>query len=197
MFKINEIVFFAFFALLFCSCNGQVNSIAICNKKFKEARDLVYSKPNETRQSALDSALTLANEILKCDSIKKAVVDFKITLLISMKKYSEGIHFVDSLTENDFTYNYKKNLMTKNMRALSYASKDDTIQRNLIYKEMANDLERYIKEQDVKGKEFEEIFLDLYSVKEHFLNANQVNNEVDSLKKVYPEKESFFEYFKK
>lgn len=87
--------------------------------------------------------------------------------------------------------------MAKHFKALSYASKNDTIQRNLIYKEMANNLENYIKNRHVNEKEFEEIFLDLFSVKEHFLNTNQINDEVDSLIKVYPTKASFFQYLKK
>ncbi len=196
MYKIN-IAFLAFFVLLFYSCNSQVKKRAICEEKFKEARDLVYGKKNEIRQTTLDSALSLVNESLQCESIKKSVIEFKIRLLISMKKYSQGIAFVDSLKESDFTYNYKKNLMIKNLRALSYSSENDTTQRNLIYQEMANDLEQYIKNQKVKGKKFEEIFLDLYSVKEHFLNANQINNEIDSLIKVYPEQKPFFEYLRK
>jgi hypothetical protein len=199
MFKMNQIIFLPFFVLIFCSCNGQLNTSVGCKEKFKEARDLVYGNPNTIRQSALDSALNLANECLrlKCDSIKKAVVDFKITLLISMKKYSEGVSFVDSLRENDFSFNYKKKLMSKNLQALSYASKNDTIQRNLIYAEIANDLERYIKKENIKGKEFEEIYLDLYAIKGNFLDENKINQEIDSLKKEYPNKQDFFDYLKK
>ena len=121
MYKINQIIFSTFFILLFCSCKGQLNTNDLCKKKFKEARDLAYT--NSTRQSALDSALSLTNECMQCDSIRKAVVDFKITLLISMKKYAEGISFIDSLKGNDFTFEYKKNLMSKNLKALDYGSK--------------------------------------------------------------------------
>lgn len=197
MFKICQIAFLTFFVLIFCSCNGQLNTNGICKQKFKEARDLVYNNPNAIRESALDSALNLANECLKCDSIKKAVVDFKITLLTFMKKYSEGIRFIDSLKENDFSFNYKKKLMSDNLQALSYASKNDTIHRNLIYEEIVDYLEQYIKKQNVKGKEFEEIYLDLYAVKNNFLEANQINQEIDSLKKQYPNKQDFFDYLKK
>ncbi len=197
MFKICQIVFLTFFVLIFCSCNGQLNTNDICKQKFKEARDLVYNNPNAIRESALDSALNLANECLKCDSIKKAVVDFKITLLTFMKRYSEGIRFIDSLKENDFSFNYKKKLMSDNLQALSDASKNDTIHRNLIYEEIVDYLEQYIKKQNVKGKEFEEIYLDLYAVKNNFLDANQINQEIDSLKKQYPNKQDFFDYLKK
>lgn len=195
MYKINQIVFSVFFILLFCSCNGQLNTNNVCEKKFKEARDLAYTNP--ARQSALDSALSLTNDCMQCDSIRKAVVDFKITLLISMKKYAEGISFIDSLKGNDFAFGYKKNLMSKNLKALDYGSKNDTIKQNLVYKEIANDIEQYIKKQNISNAEFKEIYTDLFAVKENYLDANQINKDVEDLKKLYPDKEAFFDFFKK
>ncbi len=195
MIKINQIVIFSFFLLLFCSCNGQVNTNDTCKRKFKEARDLAYS--NSTRQSALDSAMNLANECMQCDSIRKAVVDFKITLLTSMKKYVEGISFINSLNENDFTYRYKQKLKSKSLQALDYNYKRDTIKQNLVYKEITNDLEQYIMKENISGKEFKEIYTDLFAVKKNYLDANQINKDVENLKKLYPDKETFFDFFKK
>lgn len=193
MFKITQIIFFHFFILLFCSCSGQLNTT--CIEKFKEARDLAYKNP--TRQSALDSALSLTNECMQCDSIRKAVVDFKITLLITMKKYSEGILFIDSLNDNDFTFGYQKKMMSKSLKALTYDSKGDTVNRNLIYVEMANDLEKYINEKQLNDKEFKEIYIYLYAIKEKFLDAEQINTEVAALEKKYPDKTTFFEFLRK
>jgi hypothetical protein len=197
MLKINQIIFFSFFVVLFYSCKGQSNVDTVCRQKFKEARNLTYSYPASTRQSALDSALNLANECLKCDSIRKAVVDLKLTLLIAMKKYSEGMSFVDSLTESDFTFGYKKKMIYKNFQALAYASQNDTIKRNLTYKALSDELEQYIQKQNIIDKEFEEIYLDLYSIKGNFLDSNQINKEVEALEKKYPNKSSFFEFLKK
>lgn len=134
---------------------------------------------------------------MQCDSIRKAVVDFKITLLVSMKKYAEGISFIDSLNENDFTFGYKKNLISKSVQALDYSSKNDTIKQDLVYKEIANDIEKYITKQNISKKEFKEIYTDLFSVKEKYMDAGQINKEVEDLKKLYPEKEAFFDFFKK
>jgi hypothetical protein len=195
MYKINQIIFPAFFILLFCSCNGQLNTNDLCKKKFKEARDLAYA--NSTRQSGLDSALSLTNECMQCDSIRKAVVDFKITLLVSMKKYAEGISFIDSIKENDFTFGYKKNFMSKSLLALDYGSKNDTIKQNLVYKEIANDIEQYVKKQNISDKEFKDIYTDMFAVKENYLDSNQINKEVEDLKKLYPEQVTFFDFFKK
>lgn len=195
MLKISQIIFSVLFVFIFCSCHGQLNTNVVCKKKFKEARDLAYENP--TRQSALDSALVLTNECLQCDSIRKSVVDFKITLLITMKKYTEGISFIDSLSDNDFTFGYQKKMMSKSLKALTYESKSDTANRNLVYTEMVNDLEQYINGKKFSDKEFKELYTYLYAIKGNYLDANQINKEVEDLKKVYPEKEGFFDFFKK
>jgi hypothetical protein len=195
MFKTNQLVTIIFSTLIFYSCKGQLTANNACKMKFKIARDLAYSNP--TRKSALDSALYLANECMQCDSIRKAVVDFKITLLVSMKKYGEGISFIDSLKDSDFTYGYKKKFMAKGLQALEYDAKKDTINRNLVYREIANDIEQYINKQNVSSKEFNEVYTDLFAIKENYLDANQINEEVEGLKNRYPDKQSFFDFFKK
>ena len=156
---------------------------------------MAYADP--TRQSALDSSMLLANQCMQCDSIRKAVIDLKITLFTGMKKYEEGGRFIDSLNENDFTFNYKQNFMSKALKALDYNSKNDAIKRNLVYKEIADDIEQYIKEQNVSPKEFKEVYTDLFAVKEKYLDANQINKEVENLKQIYPEWQQFFDFFKR
>jgi hypothetical protein len=195
MFKTNQVTVIILSSLIFNSCRGQMTANDACATKFKKARDLVYS--NATRQSALDSALYLANECMQCGSIKQAVVDFKITLLVSMKRYREGISFIDSLKNSDFTYGYKKKFMAKGLQALEYDVNKDTINRNLVYKEMANDIEQYINEHKVSSKEFDEAYTDLFAIKENYLDANQINEQIDLLKNKYPDKQSFFDFFKK
>lgn len=195
MLKTNQVATIIFFTLIFYSCKGQLTANDSCTMNFKTARDLAYSNP--TRQSALDSALYLANESMQCDSIRKAVVDFKITLLVSMKKYGEGISFIDSLKDSDFTYGYKKKFMAKGLQALAYNDKKDTINRNLVYREMANDIEQYINKQNVSSKEFNEAYTNLFAIKENYLDAVQINEEVEVLKNRYTDKQSFFDFFKK
>lgn len=180
--------------ITFYACNAQTSNEE-CQAKFKRAKKLTYAYPNPVRQSALDSALVFVNESLLCDSnIRKAAVELKITLLITQKKYSEGVIFIDSLVEEDFTFKYKKKMMKKNFLALNFNSKYDTINRNLVYLEMANELEQYIRKEDISEKEFNEIFVELYDIKRNFLNVNQIKHEIDSLKGKYPNKIDFFSY---
>lgn len=196
MLKIYQATAFLFFTLFFTSCKGQLKADDACMKKFKVARELAYA--NSTRQSALDSALDLVNESVQCDSIRKAVVDFKITLLVSMKKYAEGISFIDSLNEKDFTFGYKQKFLSKGLQALEFNSKNDTIKQNLIYKEIANDIEQYISNKhDIGSKEFTEVYTDLFATKEKYLDASQINKDAEALKSKYPDKKSFFDFLKK
>jgi hypothetical protein len=194
MFRVNQIVVLIFYTLSIYSCKGQTRE-GDCIRKFNKARELAYAYP--IRQSALDSALYLVNESINCDDIRKAAVDLKITLLVSMKKYSDGINFIRSLKEGDFTFRYKKQFMTNALSALEYNSKKDTIKRDLVYKAMANNIEHYITNENIDDKEFVEIYTDLFSIKEKYLDANQINMEVEALKNKYPNKQSFFDLFKK
>lgn len=189
----NQIIFSASFSLLLFSCNGQLNTNLTCSNKFKKARDLAYLDLG--RQSALDSAMVLANECLQCENIRKAVVDFKITLLVHMKKFEEGISFINSLGESDFTFGYKKNLVSKSLLALDYGTKNNSTKQHLIYKEVANDMEQYILKHTMSDIEFKEIYTDLFGVKENYLDASKINTEVEKLKKMYPDKQTFFDFF--
>ena len=133
---------------------------------------------------------------MQCDSIKKAVVEFKITLLVSMKMYAEGIAFVDSLNEKDFTFGYYQNFILKQLQALEFKSKNNVIKENLIYREIVNDIGDYIISKNIGNKEFMEVYTDLFAAKEKCLDANQINKEVEPLKIKYPDKKSFFDFFK-
>lgn len=195
MLKINHLGTFLYFTLIFTSCEDQLKVDETCVNKFKTARELAYE--NSGRLSALDSAMTLANECMQCDSIRKAVVEFKINLLASRKMYAEGIVFVDSLNEKDFAFGYKQNFISKELQALEFKSKNNVIKENLIYREIVNDMEDYIISKiNIGNKEFIEVYTDLFAAKEKCLDANQINKEVEALKIKHPDKKSFFDFFK-
>lgn len=195
MSRINKISIIPFFVLFLCSCNGQSNCYEDCQKKFGEIIKLSSSEP--TRQSALDSAMELANECMQCDSMKKAIVEIKIRLFATMKKYHEGIEFIDSLKESDFIFGYRQKFWIQSLKATEYESEKDTVNRDLIYKEMVNDMEQYIKERNINDTEFKDIYTMLFAVKEKYLDANQINEEIEELKNKYPDKQSFLDFLKK
>ena len=108
---------------------------------------------------------------MKCDSIKAAVVDVKIRLLITLGKFKEGSDIIDSLQVSDFTYPYQKTLNHGNFIALHFASNKDTINRDKIYQKMAAYLDNYITNNNLKSKEFQEAFTDLNALPGNFIDS--------------------------
>ena len=192
--KSFSLIFFLIGQILFYSCHIPHDREIICHDNFKKASDLAYNNPTNT--AAFDSALIIVNRCMQCDSIKTAVVDLKIRLLITLGKFKEGSDFVDSLQSSDFAYPYKKELNHDNFIALNFASNKDTISRDKIFKKMAVDLEKYITDNTLKSKEFQEAYIDLYSLKGNFTNSTEVNREIDSLKIRHPNDAKFFDFLK-
>lgn len=176
-----------------CACYIAHDKEIICYDNFKKAKELAYK--NFSKKSSLDSALVLVNRSMDCDSIKKSVIELKFRLLIALKKYKEGVEFVDSLPDDGFEYSYKKSLCHDNFIAMEFQSNKDTNNRDSVYRGMAARLEKYINSKKLSSTEFDETFLDLYTIKENFMDAIEINREIDSLKKDYPAKEKFFNFF--
>jgi hypothetical protein len=190
-----SLIFLLIGQILFYSCHIPHDREIICYDNFKKATDLASKK--RSNPAALDSALIIVNRCMQCDSIKAAVVDLKIRLLITLGKFKEGSEFIDSLQTSDFTYPYKKKLNHDNLIALNFVSNRDTISRDKVFREMADDLERYINSDNLKSKEFQEAFSDLYSLKENFIDSTVLNRLIDSLKIKYPNEVKFLDFFKR
>lgn len=196
--QVNLIRFFQFgliviFQSQMCSCYIAHDKEIICYDNFKKAKELAYK--NLSKKSSLDSALVLVDRSMQCDSIKKSVIELKLQLLIALKKYKEGAAFVDSLTNDDFEYSYKKMLYHDNFIVMEFQSNKDTNNRNSVYGRMAANLEKYINSKKLSSKEFDEAFLDLYAIKENFMDTGKMKREIDSLKNEYPAKAKFFNFF--
>jgi hypothetical protein len=180
--------------IVFYSCHISHDREIICEMNFKKAKDLAYKNPTDF--SALDSALNIVNRCMQCDSIKAAVVDLKIRLLLTLGKYDQGSKFIDSLQLSDFTFPYKKTLNHDNFIALNFAFKGNTISRDKVYNKMATDLESYIKENNLKSKEFQEAFTELSSLQRNSANSLKLAALIDSLKIKYPDEERFLDFFR-
>lgn len=193
----RKVVSFPLLLFLFLlSCKGQSRVDDSCYYKYKLARNLVYV--NYTSHSAMDSALQLLNECMGCDSIRVAVVDLKIRILVGMKKYAESINFINSLSMKDFTYSYKQKFLTKEIQVLEYRERNDTIIINALYQEIVNIINEYISDRyNMDNNELMEVYTDLFTVKEMYMDENQINKELEELKRKYPQKKDFFEFLKK
>jgi hypothetical protein len=180
--------------IIFYSCHIPHDREIICQQNFKTARDLAYKKPTDFAK--LDSALNIVNRCMQCDSIRIAVVELKIRLLLTLGKYEQGSKFIDSLQSSDFTFPYKKTLNHDNFIALNFASKGDTISRDKVYNKMADELESYIIKNDLKSKEFQEAFTELSAFPKSPVDSLKFLSLIDSLKPKYPDEERFLNFFK-
>mgnify|MGYP003597500383 CR=1 FL=1 len=193
----NKVIFSIFLLVglsIIFSCHLQHDKEIDCKQNFKAARDLAYKNPNDI--SALESALNIVNSSMQCDSIKVAVVELKIRLLLTLGKYVQGSKFVDSLQLSDFKYAYKKALNHDNFIALDFASKGDTISRDKVYFKMAADLEDYILKNDLKSEEFQEAFTEFSSFQNTPSDSLKLLSLIDLLKNKYPDKEQFLNFYK-
>lgn len=195
--KSNKIIVAIHCLFFLCSCNGQLNnSFGNCSDNFKKVRDIAYL--GSTRQSALDSALSLCNEVISCSAeteLQKAAIDFKIKLLINMRRFSDGVRFVDSLPTKSFIYEYKKTFLLKSLIALNFIASNDTVKLVPTYKQIVDELENYAKGKSLDDKEFKEVYTDIFSVKQKFLSAKRINEDIEVLKSKFPEKRAFFDFF--
>lgn len=180
--------------ILFYSCHIAHDKKIICYENLKNATDLAYKNPDN--KASLDSALIIVNRCMKCDSIKAAVVDLKIRLLLTLGKFKEGSDFIDSLQGTDFTYAYKKSLNHDNFIARNFASNKDTISHDSTYRKMADELKTYIDRNNLKSKEFQEAFTDLNALTEGLNHSTISNEQIDSLKLKYPNETQFLDFFK-
>jgi hypothetical protein len=192
--KSPALIFLIVGQILFYSCHIAHDREIICYDNLKMATDLAYK--NSHNKASLDSALIILNRCMKCDSIKADVVDLKIRLLITLDKFKEGSDFIDSLQVSDFIYPYKKTLNHDNFIALHFASNKDTINRDKVYQNMSFYLDNYIKNNNLKSKEFQEAFIDLNALSRNSFDSILMTRQIDSLKIKYPNEIKFLDFFK-
>ncbi len=180
---------------VYCSCHFANDKQSNCLNDFRSASKLAYT--NSNNKASLESALTIIDKCMQCDSLRKSVIELKIRLLTALKKFKEGSDFIDSLQSSDFEYPYKKKLIHNNFIALNFTSNRDTRSGDSIFRKMSIDLENYINDNNLKSKELHEAYIDLFSLKEKFLDSITINREVDSLKIKYPNNANFFDFLKR
>lgn len=194
MIKPSILIFLIIGQILIYSCHITNDKEIICYSNLKNATNFAYKNPDN--KASLDSALTIVSMCMKCDSIKAAVFDLKIRLLITLGRIKEGSDFIDSLQISDFTYSYKKTLNHHIFMALNFAANKDTINRDKVYQKIAAYLESYIRSHNLKSKEFQEAFTDLNALPKNFIDSVSLTGQIDSLKIKYPNEVKFLNFFK-
>jgi hypothetical protein len=179
-----RILILSFVCVLFHSCMGQSQKIS-CKEYFLKARKII----NTNNYQKLDSALFFINQSVKCDTNKIASVELKIYILYALGKYQEGIRFIDSLSTDDFSYEYKKQILSNNLLSMTI----DSSSQRILLKRMDSSLTAYINSRNLSDIEEEQAFIDLFAIKKRYMGPHSIAVEIDSLIVSRPQKQKLFE----
>jgi hypothetical protein len=174
-------------------CKSKSTDISRCSEAVKKS--YTYANRGADESIYFDSALTVIDHYLHCDSARRALADIKIRILLSQQRYSGALKFIDSLSNNDFTYPYKSIVTAGQVRYLA-SKTSDSVHAATELASTVDYLSGYIKSSELSDPEFKEAFIDLFSLKGKILDSTAINREVDSLKNLHPEKSQFFEFFR-
>lgn len=194
--KSYKIYIYYLLSFIFQSCDGQIDKIQDCKKTCNDALRSVYSGPDTNKVKDLDKALYLVTECLKCDSQNKAAVEMKIVLYLQKKMFQEGVKFLDSIKETNFTYSIRKQILVNYFIASKYNNENKIKSRDSVFQEMTNDLKKFTKTLDFNSTQFDDAFNDYFDIRNNYTNKEVINSEIDSLIKEYPQKASFFLFYK-
>lgn len=179
-----RILMLSFVCVLFHSCKDQPQKIG-CNEYFLKARKII----NTNNYQMLDSALFFINRSVECDTNKIASVELKIYILYTLGKYQEGIRFIDSLSTDNFSYEYKKQILSDNFRSMTI----DSSSQKILLKRMDSSLTAYINSRNLSNIEEEQAYIDLFAIKKRYMNPPSIAVEIDSLIVSRPQKQKLFE----
>lgn len=187
-----------FFQILFINtllvnCNGQTNNVDICKKHYKNAQKSLNAFYSEDKQIFLKEALIEVEMSMNCKEIRAKSIDMKISILSLQKEYEKACLFIESLDEKDFSKKYKKSMQYNFFKALNYESKYDTINRNIYLDKAINDINNFIKVQNIIDQES---YYDLIFIKSRKLTKMQLDAEIGLLVEKYPAEKVFFEILK-
>lgn len=183
------------FAIIFVvGCSNRKNDE--CDIHYKNARQFLYKYHINQKRSLLVQALAEI-ERSGCPETALGAVELKISLLSLLKKYKEAYQYIDSLGPGSFKLEYKKGMSYNLFRALEYEGKLDTANRDRFLNKSINTIQSYIDEQDTSESKFnEEAYYDLFLIKSKLENPENLNKDIEKLKKRYPNKLMFWEGIK-
>jgi len=163
--------------LLLLSCN-QNNKEEKCEEQYNRAKDYLNEYYLTNNKDYLN-LLRLTIDSINCDTFRYSLSGIKITLYLLMEDYESGIVYLDSLLPDKFAKPYSKNMYLNSFKALICEKDDNTICRNDYYKQIENEIEKYIRDKIDK-----EALVDLYFIKSKIHGKEILLNEIDSLKTI-------------
>ena len=176
------------------SCTGQSSIQDDCKLRYGNAKQDLNSFYKSGDSLSLVAALNEVEPALLCSSTRRFAIYLKISVLQLLKRYEQGLQFVDSLSVNDFKPQYLKNVNVKLFKALYFEKLGDTVTRNTIYTAAAGELLEYIKKETLPRDTIDEEAYGYYLFfRSKLLTKEQTGNEIDSLYRQYKIDKDFFE----
>ena len=120
----------------------------------------------------------------------------KIVLYLQKKMFQEGVKFLDSIKETNFTYSIRKQILVNYFIASKYNNENKIKSRDSVFQEMTNDLKKFTTTLNFNSTQFDDAFNDYFDIRNNYINKEVINSEIDSLIKEYPQKASFFLFYK-
>ena len=175
-------------------CNGQPANSGNCETAFKTARINLDNYYSTGEEHLLRESLNNVQNAIPCEATRRKAIELKTSVLVLLKRYEEGFKFIDSLESADFKQPYKKKMSYNFFRALESEAKQDTATRNKLLNEVIAEIEDYVQHQQLpQDKIDEEVYSDLFLVRSKVFDARQLQAELESLKKRYPNHAVFFD----
>lgn len=109
-----------------------------------------------------------------------------------LKDYDMGFEFVNTLERDGFDKPYKQNMYLKTFKALSFETKGDTTQWDEQLKELANEIESYVKENPTDKSSI----TDLFFTKIRFTPKEDVVEEINRMQENEETDKDFYEALK-
>jgi tetratricopeptide (TPR) repeat protein len=182
------------FAVLFGNCQGQSTNLKDCISSFNKAKTALNSYYQNCDTSLLQKSLDNTELAMKCDTIRKAAIELKISILMLLKRYKNGYEFVDSLSTKDFIVSYEKEISYYSFQAMNYESNGDTINRNKCFNDAIEYIQNYIQQERLpSGKLDERVYYDLFLMKWRILNKQELKTEIELAEQQHPDNKDFFE----
>jgi hypothetical protein len=169
------------------NCEAQKMAADSCKNHFITARKKLGLYYKTRDNTVLPEAIKTIELSLQCPETRRAAVELKLSLLSLQKQYRNAYYFVNTLSESDFKYSYRKKMNYDFFRALEYESKPDTLKRNVYLNKARAAIEKYIGEQSTHDDKSDmEPYYDLIFIMKKMGSQQRLNTEIDRLKKKYP-----------
>lgn len=189
----NSLLVFASLLLFSCFKGTQNLSDKDCQNNLYRANFYLNDYYADGDEESLRLSLSMVDSVFNfCPENKAQSVGLKITLLMLLRDYDQGVEFVNTLDEKGFDKPYKRSMYLSTFKALSCEVKGDSVQRDVYLKKFMDEIENHISRNPMDKS----AIADLFFTKIKFYPKEVVMEEIDQLQKNSEIDKEFYEALK-